>query len=344
MKDQLGRPLISQVDRSDVYSSYAEWPELAARGYSSAAYRPRRKLRRLAMLGMGGSASAGDVISGWLAARGGPETVVYKGSLPAMDMRDTLAVACSASGGTMETIQMTARALANGAEVVGVSSGGELRREVERAGMTYIRIPEAKAPRYMLPYMLFACVGVVEAAFMSSSGGEADRAIEALSRVWATAKAEVPPPRNSQKALALKLWRHVPKVYGTRVTRGVGVRFCNAVNENAKANAFFEEAPEAMHNDVETWEVPHQAFVPLILKSAADDPVLAARLGWFASALRKKGAVPLTVEGEGGTPLAELASMAYRLDMVSYYMAMARRVDPLPTKLLTSLRHRLGSS
>ncbi|MDG6972342.1 MAG: hypothetical protein JRN13_03265 [Nitrososphaerota archaeon] len=344
MRDQLGKPLISRVDRSDVYSSYAEWPELAAKGYSSVAYRPMREHRRLAILGMGGSASAGDVISGWLAARGGPETVVYKGSLPEMDMKDTLAIACSASGGTLETIQMTAKALANGAEVVGVSSGGKLRDEVERAGMAFMRVPEAKAPRYMLPYMLFACVGVVDAAFGLSSDGEAKEAIAALRRVWATAKAEVPAPENSQKAFALRLWKHVPKVYGTRVTRGVGVRFCNAVNENAKANAFFEEAPEAMHNDVETWEVPHSSFIPVILKCSADDRVLAARLGWFASALRRKGAVALTVEGESGPLLAELASMAYRLDMVSYYMAMAKGVDPLPTKILTSLRHRLGSS
>ena len=344
MRDQLGPSLISRVDRSDIYSSYAEWPELAARGYSSSRFKPRAEHRRLAILGMGGSASAGDIISGWLAARGGPETVVYKGSLPKMDMGDTLALACSASGGTLETIQMAGRALANGAEVVGISSGGRLKEDVERAGMTYLRVPEAKAPRYMLPFMLFACVGVVDAAFRLSSGGEVGEAIASLRKVWAGAKADVPPPGNGAKALALEIGRRVPKVYGTGVTRGVGVRFCNAVNENAKANAFFEEVPEAMHNDVETWEVPHQAFVPVMLKSSSDDGTLAARLGWLAAALRRKGAPVLTVEGERGPPLAELVSLAYRLDLVSYYMAMARKVDPLPTKLLTSLRHRLGSS
>lgn len=344
MRDQFGPSLISRVDRSDVYSSYAEWPELAARGFSSAAYEPREKHRRLAVLGMGGSASAGDIISSWLAARGGPETVVYKGFLPAMDMKGTLAIACSASGGTMETIQMTKAALANGAEVVGVSSGGALRKDVEAAGMAHIPVPEAKAPRYMLPFMLFACVGVVNSAFGLSAEGEVGDALASLKRVWAGARAEVPAPRNTSKALALRLWKQTPKVYGTRVTRGVGLRFCNAVNENAKANAFFEEAPEAMHNDVETWEVPHPAFSPVILKCSADDRMLAARLGWFASALRRKGAVVLTAEGEKGPPLAELVSMVYRLDMVSYYMAMARGVDPLPTRLLTSLRHRLGSS
>jgi glucose/mannose-6-phosphate isomerase len=344
MRDPFVPSLLSRVDRSDVYSSYAEWPDLAARGYSSDAYKPRGAHRRLAVLGMGGSASAGDIISSWLAARGGPETAVYKGSVPPMDMKGTLAIACSASGGTAETIQMTKAALANGADVVGVSSGGRLREVVEGAGMAHIPVPDAKAPRYMLPFMLFACVGVVNAAFGLSADGEVRDALASLGRVWAGARAEVSPPLNASKALALGLWKRTPKVYGTRVTRGVGVRFCNAVNENAKQNAFFEEAPEALHNDVETWETPHPAFSPLILNCSADDRALAAGLGLFASALRRKVAAVLTAEGERGPPLTELVSLAYRLDMASYYMAVARGVDPLPTRLLTSLRHRLGST
>lgn len=344
MADPFGRSRMSRVDRSGIYSAYEEWPILAERGFGVSGEIQSGEYRRVAFLAVGGSASAGDIISGWLAARGGVEVSVFKGSLPRLDMRGTLVLACSASGGTLETIKMMERAADYGAAVVAVSSGGELVDKAVAAGFPHVEVPKAKAPRYMLPFMLFASLRVIDSACGLRSESEVAEAIAGMEDEWDKVKAEVPPAHNPAKGMAAQLRRATPKVYGTSLTRGVGVRFCNAVNENAKANAFFEEVPEAMHNDVESWETPDRRFVPVLLRCAADDRLLADRMGWFASAIRKKGAAPVEVQGEGASPLAQLVTLAYRLDMASYYLAMAKGVDPLPTRLLTSLRHRLGST
>lgn len=344
MKDLFSPSRVSRVDESKVYAYYERWPELAVQGLSGSVGVPRKDYRRVVLLGMGGSASAGDIISGWLFARDKLEVAVYKGSLPKGDMDGTLALACSASGGTVETIGMAKAASELGATLVTITGGGKLEEMALSAHSPYVSVPKAKAPRYMLPFMLFACLGVIDEALGLSARREAESAADALAKAWAGIRAEVPETRNPAKSLALDLRRATAKVYGTRLTRGVGVRFCTAVNENAKANAFFEEVPEVMHNDVESWEAPDGAFIPVILKTSADDPTLTARMGWFASSIRKKGSKVLTMEGIGGTSLAELCSLTYRLDMASYYLAILRGVDPLPTRLLTSLRHRLGSS
>lgn len=344
MTDIFGRQRIARFDRSGIYGSYQQWPDLAEGGLSARVDVPGGPYDRVAVLGMGGSASAGDIISGWLSPREGVEVSVYKGHLPRRRMDGTLAIACSASGGTIETIGMMERALGLGATVVAVTGGGELLRKATAAGCPHIRVPKAKAPRYMLTYMLFATIGVVEAATGFSAGSEAMEALGAMRKEWSRVEVGVPAPANPAKALASRLRGRVPKVYGTHLTRGVGVRFCNALNENAKAHAFFEEAPEAMHNDVESWESPDPRFVPVILRSSEDDEVLDRRLGWFGSAIRRKGGSPIVVRGAGKGTLAQLLTMAYRLDMASYYLAIAYGVDPLLTKLLTSLRHRLGST
>ena len=341
MKDQFeGR---QRVDRSDVYSAYREWPALARQGLAVDAPFSGGAYSRVVFLGMGGSASAGDIISGWLFVRGGREAPVYKGSLPGGDMRGTLALACSASGGTLETIGMAKSAMLRGADVVVVSGGGELKELAEASRVPFVGLPTVRAPRYGTPAMLFACVRIVDAALGLSAGVEAEKAAEALGPEWKRLSADVPASRNPAKSLALAFRESTPKVYGTRVTRGVGVRFCNSVNENAKTHAFFEEVPEAMHNDVETWESPDPRFVPVLLRCSADDPKLSTRMRWFGAAIKQRGADPVTVEGSGPSPLAELVTMAYKLDMASYYLAVLRRVDPLPTGLLTKLRQRLGS-
>jgi glucose/mannose-6-phosphate isomerase len=344
MQDPYGESRVSKVDRSDVYSSYEDWPGLAERGFSASVDVPSMDYLRVAVIGMGGSASTGDIIAGWLAAKGGPEVSVFKGHLPKLDPKDTLVISCSASGGTVETIQMTKAAMDQGLTVVTVSSGGRLREMARARNGLHIDVPEAKAPRYMLPFMLFACIGVADTACRLSAKGEIGEALGALKKTWAGLRVDVPPARNGAKALAAKLRGSTPKVYGTRVTRGVGVRFCNAVNENAKANAFFEEVPEALHNDVESWETPGRGFTALMLSCSGDEPGLQRRMGWFASAIKRKGAAVASVEGVGSSALSQMVSMVYTLDMASYYMAVARGVDPLPTGLLTSLRHRLGSS
>lgn len=331
------------MDRSDVYSIYREWPALARQGLSAAGPFSGGGYSRVVFLGMGGSASAGDIISGWLFARDAREVSVYKGAIPGGDMKGTLALACSASGGTLETIGMTKSAITKGADVVVVSGGGEMKELAEASGVPFVGLPTVKAPRYGTPAMLFACVRIIDAALGLSAGAEAEQAAEALGSAWRGLSADVPAPRNAAKSLALAVRRSTPKVYGTRVTRGVGVRFCNSVNENAKTHAFFEEVPEAMHNDVETWESPDRRFVPILLRCSADDPKMSTRMGWFGSAIRLRGAVPISVEGSGPSALAELATMAYKLDMASYYLAVLRGVDPLPTGLLTKLRQRLGS-
>ena len=335
---------VNNVDSGDVYAIYRDWPNLATKGFEAAEGIPMGDFKRVAILGMGGSAAGGDIIASWLSRRDGVEVSVFNGVVPAISLKGTFALACSASGGTVETLEMTRDALKRGATVVSISAGGELEKIAEKYRIRHIRSPAAKAPRYMLPFLLFACVGAVNQSLSLSAETEVKAALGSLRRTWPGLAIDSPRRKNPAKDLALRLIGKVPKVYGTRLTRGAGLRFTKAVNENAKSNAFFEEVPEALHNDVESWETRARGFVPVILNHSADDKLDAIRLERLGAAMKTKGTPPIAVRGEAGRPLAEIVSLVYRLDMASYYLAIAQDIDPLPTLLLTSLRHQIGST
>ena len=344
MREPFSSSHVNNVDSGDVYAIYRDWPNLATKGFEAAEGIPMGDFKRVAILGMGGSAAGGDIIASWLSRRDGVEVSVFSGKIPPISLKDTFALACSASGGTVETLEMTRDALKRGATVVSISAGGELEKIAEKYRIRHIRSPAAKAPRYMLPFLLFACVGAVNQSLSLSAETEVKAALGSLRRTWPGLAIDSPRRKNPAKDLALRLIGKVPKVYGTRLTRGAGLRFTKAVNENAKSNAFFEEVPEALHNDVESWETRARGFVPVILNHSADDKLDAIRLERLGAAMKTKGTPPIAVRGEAGRPLAEIVSLVYRLDMASYYLAIAQDIDPLPTLLLTSLRHQIGST
>jgi glucose/mannose-6-phosphate isomerase len=338
MSDIFSEERAAAVDRSEVRADYAEWPDLARRGLSSGVDVRGVSSGKVAVLGMGGSASVGDLIGGWLADRDDVQVAVYKGHLPRAKMDDTLAIVCSASGDTSETIRMMDRAMENGARVVTISSGGKLEKISADLGVPRVTLPAIKAPRYMLPFIVFSAVSVLDAALGLRCAAEASAAVAAMERLAPTIGVTSPEEKNEAKQLARAMLEVTPKAYGTVRTRGVGVRFTNALNENAKRNGFYEEIPEALHNDIETWEHPDPALAPFFLSFSGDEEEDAKRIKGMENALTGEGVAVREVSGTKEGELAELMTLAYKLDMSTYFLAVGLGRDPFPTRLLTQLK------
>ncbi len=287
---------------------------------------------------MGGSASGGDIIAGWASDRSGIEIAVFKGKILVADMHDSVAVACSASGQTMETIEMLRAAVQRGARVLAISGGGMVKEEAAKLGVPHIDMPKVVAPRYMLPFIAFSTLAVINRGLGLGCEDEAEDAFSAMEVERKKIVRSVPLSRNGSKRLALALLHKTPSIYGARVTRGVGIRFKNVLNENSKKHAHFDGIPDAFHNEIESWEDPSVAFLPIFLRHPSESDRDRTRADKMVSILRKGGKRPIQVSGRGGTSLARLATMAYRLDVTSYYTAIGLGRDPFPTKLIDTLK------
>jgi glucose/mannose-6-phosphate isomerase len=240
---------------------------LAEKGAEVAIRLRQGRFRRALFLGVGGSASAGDIISGWMSIRHRLPFSVYKGYVPERDLRGTLAIACSASGETKETLRMTEWAIRRGAYVVSLSSGGRLAALSKKKRIPHVELPEIVAPRYVLPFLLFATISILREKFELVGVEEEVRdAIREMRELVRRVEVTVPVSRNESKQLARALLKPTPKIYGSTVTRGAARRFKNALNENAKKHASVDFAPELFHNEIEAWEGGGDNFLPIFLR------------------------------------------------------------------------------
>ena len=344
MPDHFSSSNVERFDSHHVHRIYEKWPALAREGFGSKVKLPGVKFSRACVLGMGGSAAGGDILASWLMDRPGEDLSVYKGQLPVGTMEGTLAIACSASGETAETIDMLKTAHERGATVVCISGGGSVERVAAELGTPYIKMPEVVAPRYMLPFIVFSCLSVLDTGLGMDCEEEVKEAFTEMEAEAKEVSLKVTGKDNVAKLMAEKLMEFTPTIYGSRLTRGVGIRFKNVLNENSKKHALFDGIPDVFHNEVESWEVETAAFRAVFLRHSHDIPRDSVRADKLMALLDKKGVGPLLVKGRGRGSLAQLLTMAYRLDMASYYMAIGLGRDPFPTAMIDHMKRQDGAT
>jgi glucose/mannose-6-phosphate isomerase len=311
---------------------------MARSGFDAEFNLPRAGFRKAYVLGMGGSAAGGDIIASWLSDRPKFEVTTFKGQLPVRSMNDVLAIACSASGRTKETIEMMKIAVRSGATTVSVSAGGKLMEVSRRLGAPHIMMPEVVAPRYMLPFIIFSCLAVINKGLGLDCEDEAKDAFKEMESEGQAVGINTPASKNPSKQLALSVLEKTPAIYGSRSTRGAGIRFKNALNENAKRHAIFDELPDIFHNEIEAWDDPRAEFVPVFLRHHAETRRERAGADAMVEILSELKMNPIEVRGRGRSSLAQIVTMVYRLDMTSYYVAIGNGRDPFPTRLLDRLK------
>ena len=142
------------TDSLHFLDAVAGLPEQLAAAHETAASIPASALpsaepiRNIAVLGMGGSGIAGDVIATTLNDElPVPVNVLKQIRTPAYVGPNTLAFAMSYSGDTEETVSMARGAVEQGAQLVAVSCGGELERLAREAGALHVPCPGGYLPR-----------------------------------------------------------------------------------------------------------------------------------------------------------------------------------------------------
>src|SRR5712692_7470800 len=98
----------------------------------------RSVFRNIVLMGMGGSASAGDLILDWLDSKISVPAIVHRDpSLPRFVGSDTLFVALSYSGDTLETLAAFREARKRGSTLVAIGTGGKLQNLSEGLGIPF---------------------------------------------------------------------------------------------------------------------------------------------------------------------------------------------------------------
>jgi glucose/mannose-6-phosphate isomerase len=308
------------------------------------------KFDRIVTLGMGGSGIAGNVLQAvGTATVPVPVTVLKHYRTPAFVNERTLAFALSYSGDTEETLEMARGALAAGATLVAITSGGELARLAEAEGALHVPCPDdIVMPRLALGALVAPLFVVLfRMGMLPEAHAGLLRAQEQLARRREQCKPAVEGARNPARELARRIGRTIPIVYGQGGLGGVAaMRWKQSVNENAKAPAFWNEYPELDHNEVCGWgqhgDVTRQVFTLVELRHGLEHARLEARAVATRELIDEALVQVLSVEAEGEGRLAQLLDLIYIGDWTSYYLALENDVDPGPIDAISQLKAALG--
>jgi len=308
------------------------FPEMCQEAFSSSSGLAPTEVVGVVVAGMGGSAIAGDVVKEWLNPPF-PFEVCRGYHLPRWVSRDTLLILISYSGETEETLNCAREGEAVGAKIVGIGSGGSLAHLL--GDRPFLRVPPGLPPRSAFPYLFFSLVRVMKDTGLvpPQLEGEISESLRLLPRVRERAE--------EAKGVAVRLLNKMAFIYAPPGLTSVAFRLKTQLNENSKMPAKVEFLPELCHNEIVGIRdvPPNVCFV--LLRSPKEEERISLRIDFLKSLVEGRDIIELRGEGEGR--LAEMLSLIYFGDIVSYHLAGLRGVDPTPVEEITQLKKVLST-
>ena len=303
-----------------------------------------QNIDRIVVLGMGGSAIAGDLWRVLLQRESAvPVFNVRQYDLPPFVDKQTLVIASSFSGETEEVLSAFGQALATPAPRIAITTGGQLLTTARANGVPAFSFTYNQEPRAAIGWGLMPLLAIGEAlGLMQDVGSDVDATIQTLSEVVAESEEDVPEAKNGAKQLARQLHEKLPVIYGAGPLLEVAHRWKTQLNESAKTWAFYEELPELHHNSIVGYGLPQatakETAVVFLASPTAVHPRVRLRYEFTKELLRKAGISVLSAEAGDGCALAQMLSLVLLGDYVSTYLAFLYGLDPTPTKVIDDLK------
>lgn len=336
---------IARIDASDMLGAVDHFPNPLRSGLSGIripSSARKSDFRNLVLMGMGGSASAGDVVLDWLRSKLDiPAFVNREPGLPRFVDSRTLFVAISYSGETSETLTALRMAKRREAVVAGVGTGGRLAEMCTEFRAPFVDVEPSVAPRAALSQLVVAVTRVLEGfALVRSTSREVMETYRELVVLKNRLGVQSPLETNRAKRLASELLGRSVVSYTLQRMASVARRFKNQLAENSKEVSKYDVLPESCHNEIEGWRGPSN-HTPLFIRSQ-ESRFESSIVEAFRSTIRTAGEVkPIDVRVYGRNNLSRLLAPILLLDYVSVYLAVLKRVDPTPTNLIAKYKLRL---
>jgi glucose/mannose-6-phosphate isomerase len=277
------------------------------------------------LAGRGDSAIAGDFARAVALPESRlPLTLWQTGELPAWVNAQTLVIALSHSGNTRETGAVAEAALARGASVLAITTGGRL---AALKGATVWSYAHEGGSRTALGWLAtLTLTAMVKLGGVPDKTADVAEAVGALRAQQAGLRAESPVSGNPAKRMAGQLMDRNVALFVTDDLAPAGRYWQSKINQFAKAWAHCLPLAEADHAQAGTLfpEALADKTLTLFLRSSKPAPDSdAVRMHFLTSGFNTD-----FIAAAGGSRLAQLFTLAHYGDYVAYYLAMCYGVDP----------------
>ena len=343
---------MAEIDQENMLQILEETPETYEQAYVAALesdalpHALARSPSHLALVGMGGSAIAADILKDWLFESQAAIEVIRGSKLPGSVAAGTSVLVASYSGQTAEALNALKEARRRKCRVSCIASEGEMIKICRENGIPHVQVKSGLQPREALPSLLSASLATVERwGFCDRKSARAElrtvtERLVGLRKAIGFARRQT---KNPAKQLAVQLHGTIPFIYSSQLLAAAGRRFKNQLNENSKVLAKFEVLPEMLHNEVQGWRMLREgnfadsiSFVVLRGCEAEDESKQFNRLRSLIRQAGGKGVYEISLKSP--TRLATILATIYYCDYVSFYLAILRGVDPTPIETIWTLK------
>lgn len=291
-------------------------------------------MQNIIYLGMGGSAIAGDIIKEVLYDNLNVPLQINRGyEIPGYCSESSLIIASSYSGNTEETINAVKKAEKTGAQIVAITSGGEMLKLAKRKKWPVLLVPKGFPPRQAFGYLFFLAYQLVLLTIeQKMSSEEFDYLIHFAESMVQVSDEQSVEGRAFTKDLALRLKNKIPIIYSSApYIATVATRWKNQFQENSKSMAFSNVIPEMNHNEIVGWEMeslPYKDYLVLFLEYEQPNSRIEIRIQFTKSIIRDRETEVVEIYAEGKSLLAKVISLIIKGDWISYYLALLYERNP----------------
>jgi glucose/mannose-6-phosphate isomerase len=284
--------------------------------------------------GLGGSGIGARITKTWFVDSFPlPVDIVSNYHLPAYADTKSVVILCSYSGNTEETLSIYEEARTAGCKMIVITTGGKMEELATQHGIKIYKGEAGFQPRMALCYSLTSLLMI-----FAELKGEAETMSENLNRVASRVNENGVNYEQEAYDLLDMVKKQIPNkviVVADPWLEGVGLRFCQQIQENAKHEAFLHVLPEANHNVIESYygNIPAVYF---FLRSGNNQRI-ESRFDFLTSLLEVEyhKVINLVLDEYD---LGSVLALIYRLDAFSLYLADLRQVNALDVPNIASLK------
>ena len=302
-------------------------------------------IENIVIAGMGGSAISGDIAK--MIAKNElsiPITVVRDYSIPRWTDERTLFILSSYSGNTEETISCFKAAILKSKKIISISTGGVLESLSHENDVQIVGLPSNYQPRAALGFSLITLLSVlskinlISLEFLDSIVKAADTLNDFYDKYCAEGLLA--------ESIAKEIKDGVIAIYGVESsTDSIASRFRAQIAENSKMLSTFNVIPEMNHNEIEAWnefQFMDMKKIAIWIHDEEDHPRISDRIKITSKLLGEIDIKNIFIKCSGDNYQERCLKLLFLNDWISYYLAKANNIDPIPVNRIMNLKSKLS--
>lgn len=295
-------------------------------------------IKSILISGLGGSGIGGSIVAEMAQQISlVPIHVTKDYFCPAFVNQNTLAIICSYSGDTEETIQVLHEAAEKNPQVVVITSGGKAKEWAEKNGAGLILIPGGMPPRSCIGYSMVQLLYVLD--HYSIAKMDYAQAIEKSSLYLSAHQEKI---QKEAQRIASLIYRQTPVIYTSGPNEGIAIRFRQQLNENGKLLCWHHVLPEMNHNELVAWVSPQTQLSVLFFRFPDEYGRTTHRIEFCKKIIAKYCSNIIEMFAEGESVIERSLHLIHLGDWISCYVADLKKVDAMDISVIADLKKELS--